>query len=73
MYSAQQKIILTELALPKDSLLMVGPLAKVEIDGSSVPPNAISTSFGGCLELERIGYKSFRWSLCPLEDVKMGI
>lgn len=36
-----------------DLVLMVGPLANVEIEGKRVPPKAISTSFGGCLELDR--------------------
>lgn len=42
-------MLLTELAIPMGLLLTVGPLANVEIDGSRVPPKAISTSFGGCL------------------------
>lgn len=44
-------MLLTKLALPMDLLLTVGPLANVDMDGRSVPPRAISTSFGGCLEL----------------------
>lgn len=36
-----------------DLVLMVGPLANVEIEGKRVPPKAISTSFGGCLKLDR--------------------
>lgn len=43
------RMLLTELAIPMGLLLTVGPLANVEIDGSRVPPKAISTSFGGCL------------------------
>lgn len=46
-------LLLTRLALPKDFVLMVGPLANVEIEGKRVPPKAISTSFGGCLKLDR--------------------
>lgn len=45
--------LLTKLALPMDLLLTVGPLANVDMDGRSVPPKAISTSFGGCLKLNR--------------------
>lgn len=41
------------MALPKALLFRVGPLAKVEMDGSSVPPKAISTSLRGFLESER--------------------
>lgn len=52
--------LLTELALPIDLLLTVGPLANVEIEGRRVPPKAISTSFGGCLKLNR----KHRKSLC---------
>lgn len=52
--------LLTELALPMDLLLTVGPLANVEIEGRRVPPKAISTSFGGCLKLNR----KHRKSLC---------
>lgn len=44
--------LLTKLALPMDLLLTVGPLANVDMDGRSVPPKAISTSFGGCLEIK---------------------
>lgn len=45
--------ILTKLALPMDLLFTVGPLANVDMDGKSVPPKAISMSFGGCLKLNR--------------------
>ena len=46
-------LLLTRLPLPMDLLLTVGPLANVDIDGSSVPPKAISTSFGGCLKSKK--------------------
>lgn len=52
--------LLTKLALPMDLLLTVGPLVNVDMDGSRVPPNAISTSFGGCLKLSKKRGKSFR-------------
>lgn len=45
--------ILTKLAFPIDLLLIVGPLAKVDMEGRRVPPNAISTSFGGCLKFKQ--------------------
>ena len=58
-------IILTKLAGPIDLLLiMVGPLANVDMDGRSVPLNAISKSFGGCcllhMELEKMKNKNKR-------------
>lgn len=42
-----------KLAFPIDLLLIVGPLAKVDMEGRRVPPNAISTSFGGCLKFKQ--------------------
>jgi len=52
--------VLTRSAVPIDLLLSVGLLANVDMDGKSVPPKAISTSFGGCLKLHRKHRKSLR-------------
>lgn len=47
----RRRPVLTKVALPMDLVLTAGPLANVDIEGKRVPPKAISTSFGGCLEI----------------------